>query len=205
MREVLNRATLNRWLQGDEDEHCEFKEARNSIDAHDVTEYCVALANEGGGHLVLGVTNRKPRRVVGSRACQNLQQEKRALLDRIHLRVDADEIDCDGKRVVVFSVPARPIGTPIQYRGRYLMRSGDALTSMTPERLQEIFAEAQPDFSAEICDGAKVSDLDGRAVRRFRSLWHRKSRIAALRAKWQNNCSEMQSFLTIVAESPLRP
>src|SRR5262245_4625519 len=162
-------------MQGKEDEHCEFKEARNQIDSHDLTEYCIALANERGGRLVLGMTNRKPRQAVGTQACRNLEETKQTLLQRIHFRVDVFEIEKDGKRVLVFNVPRRPIGTPLQYRGRYLMRSGEALTAMTPEQLQAIFAEEQPDYSATLGPGASLSDLDLAAIERFRSLWQQKS------------------------------
>ena len=43
----MNAAELKRWLQRREDEHCAFKEARSNIDTGDLTNYCVALANEG--------------------------------------------------------------------------------------------------------------------------------------------------------------
>lgn len=173
---MIDRATLDHWLARDENEHCEFKEARDSLDSHDLTDYCVALANEGGGHLVLGVTNRKPRQVVGSQACRNLGETKYTLLQRLHLRVEADEIDYAGLRVVAFTVPSRPRGSPLHYNGRYLMRSGESLVPMTPERLQAIFAEGQPDFSARVCPAATTADLHPAAIERLRSLWHRKSR-----------------------------
>ncbi len=170
-----DREKLEQWLQGREDEHCEFKAAKAQIDSHELTDYCVALANEGGGHLVLGVTDKMPRQVIGSQACQNLGQTKKALLDRIHLRVEVTELDYDGARVLVFGVPARPVGTPLHYNGRYLMRSGESLTAMTPEQLQSIFAERQPDFSALVLGGANIDDLDPTGIERFRTLWQRKS------------------------------
>src|SRR3989442_3337276 len=63
---------LNRWLEAPrEHERLEFKEAKTQYDTTKLFRYCVALANEGGGHLVLGVTDRTPRRVVGSQAFLN--------------------------------------------------------------------------------------------------------------------------------------
>src|SRR5262249_136758 len=67
------------------------------------------------------------------------------------------------------------VGTPLQYNGRYLMRSSESLVPMTPEQLQAIFAERQPDFSALVLSGATIDDLDPAGIERFRSLWHRKS------------------------------
>lgn len=46
---------------------------------------------------------------------------------------------------------------------------------MTPDQLQRIFAEASPDFSAEICASAQLDDLDPIAVDVLRQLWQRKS------------------------------
>jgi len=38
-----------------EHQQLEFKEAKSHFDQEKLRHYCVALANEGGGHLVLGV------------------------------------------------------------------------------------------------------------------------------------------------------
>lgn len=46
----------------------EFKEAGNQYDTRKLCRYCVAIANEGGGHLVLGIADKPPRAVVGSQA-----------------------------------------------------------------------------------------------------------------------------------------
>lgn len=54
-----------------ENEHIEFKEAKEQYDQDKLIRYCVALANEGGGKFILGVTNRRPRQIVGTKAFQN--------------------------------------------------------------------------------------------------------------------------------------
>ena len=61
-------------MQGKEDEHLEFKEATNHFHFGTLVKYCAALANEGGGRIVLGVTDKRPRKVVGSRAFKNLER-----------------------------------------------------------------------------------------------------------------------------------
>ncbi len=40
---------LPHWMAGKEDEHLEFKEAKNNFHFEKLVDYCVALANEGGG------------------------------------------------------------------------------------------------------------------------------------------------------------
>jgi hypothetical protein len=57
------------WRQSpSEHQRLEFKEAKMQFDNHRLCQYCVALANEGGGHLVLGVADRPPRLVVVTHA-----------------------------------------------------------------------------------------------------------------------------------------
>jgi len=51
-----------------ENAYLEFKEAKNNYDSDKLTQYCCALANEGGGKLVFGVTDKIPRTIVGSQA-----------------------------------------------------------------------------------------------------------------------------------------
>jgi ATP-dependent DNA helicase RecG len=166
---------LKKWLRSPENETLEFKQAARQFDSEKLTRYCVALANEGGGRLVLGVTDRPPRRITGTTAVTDIGRTKAQLLDRLHLRIDIEELQTPDGRVVFVHVPPRPIGRPIEYRGAYWMRNDDALVPMTPEKLQQIFAEAEPDFSAQTCENAAFSDLDIHAIETFRKLWHRKS------------------------------
>ncbi len=168
-------ADLRRWMESDEDEHLEFKEAKQRYDFGELVKYCAALANERGGKMVLGVTNKKPRSVVGTAAFQNLERTKAGITERLHLRVEAAGLQHTDGRVVIFDVPSRPIGYPINYKGAYWMRAGEDLVPMTQDQLKRIFEEAGPDFSAEICRGAMLRDLDAAAIEEFRARWMRKS------------------------------
>jgi ATP-dependent DNA helicase RecG len=56
------------------------------------------------------------------------------------------------------------------------MRGGESLVPMTPDMLKRIFAETQPDFSAEVCAGADLGDLDRRAIDLFRNRWAARAR-----------------------------
>lgn len=172
---------LEEWMKDDESEHLEFKAARNGYQKDKLFKYCVALSNEGGGHFILGVTDRKPRQVEGTNAFLNLAEIKHELLQGLHFRVDADDLTHPDGRVIVFSIPSRPIGTPRQFDGIYWMRSGESLVAMTPDKLRAIFDEDVPDFSAHICEGATINDLDENAIAEFRERWIRKSGREALR------------------------
>jgi ATP-dependent DNA helicase RecG len=173
---------LDQWMNASEDEHLEFKEARNHFEFEELVKYCAALANEGGGSIILGVTDRRPRMVVGSQAFQDLERTKAGLVQRLSLRVEAEALRHPRGRVLAFSVPPRPLGMPIPYKGAYWMRAGQDLVPMTPDQLKRIFDETGPDFSAETCDRASLAELDAQAIQRFRTLWRRKSGNAALDA-----------------------
>jgi len=166
---------LKKWIRLAESEHLEFKRAGRQFDSEKLTRYCVALANEGGGKLILGVTDKLPRQVAGTEAFPDVGKTQARLLDRLHLRIDVEEMVCPDGRIVIVHVPPRPIGRPVEYRGAYWMRSHDALVPMTPEKLEQIFAEAEPDFSARICKEATIDDLDHLAIEIFRKRWHRRS------------------------------
>lgn len=167
---------LEAWMQADsEDEHLEFKEAKSNYDFEKLVHYCVALANERGGKMILGVTDRKPRRVVGSSAFSTLERTKAGLFEALHLRTDAEEIAHPDGRVIVFHVPPRPLGKALEYKGTYYMRIGEELRGMTWEQLDAIARETTPDFSGETRAGADLSHLAPAAIQVLRDKWSAKS------------------------------
>jgi ATP-dependent DNA helicase RecG len=52
---------------------------------------------------------------------------------------------------------------------------------MLPDMLKRIFDEAGPDYTAEICSGAKLDDLDPASIEDFRNRWIQKSKNEKLR------------------------
>ena len=163
-----------------EDEHLEFKLATTRFDLDELFRYCVAIANEGGGRIVLGVSDALPRQVRGTQAHGNVQELKLQLFNGLHRRVEVEEVEHPDGRVLIVHVPSRPRGVPLEWHGSYLMRVGESLTSMTPDQLRRIMDEAVPDASALEVEGAILSDLDPALVEVFRRDWVRKSGNAAL-------------------------
>ena len=138
---------IDLWLNvKSEGQNLEFKEAKSQYDNKKLYQYCVAIANEGGGYFVLGVANELPRKVVGSRAFHNIVEMASKLFTAIGFRVDIEEVRHPDGRVVVFSIPSRPKGTAYHYEGAYLMRSGEQLVPMSEDQLRRIFAEGQPSW-----------------------------------------------------------
>jgi len=127
-----------------ETQNLEFKEAKNQYDNKKLYRYCVALANEGGGHLLLGIADKPPREVVGTSAFNNPVDMASKLFQAIGFRVDIQEVQHPDGRILVFIIPPRPRGTAYHYEGAYLMRSGEDLVPMSEDKLRQIFAEGQP-------------------------------------------------------------
>lgn len=119
----------------------EFKEASHQFDSKKLLSYCAALSNERGGLLILGVTDQQPRSVTGTQAFLNIEATEHKIYESLRIKVIAREILYDKKRVVVFQIPPRPPGVPVVYDGKYLMRAGESLVSMTPDTLRRIFDE----------------------------------------------------------------
>lgn len=171
----MTEAELRALIESPESSRVEFKSASGSFEFETLAKYRVALANEGGGAVVLGVTDQRPRRVVGTRAFKEPGRTAAGLYERLGHRVELKEHHYEGKRVLVVQVPARLPGTAWHYNGAYLMRAGDALVPMSDEQLRRIHQETGPDFSAEICQDASLADLDPAAIETLRQLWQRKA------------------------------
>ena len=167
---------LAAWLAVPEGPRLEFKEAKSKFDFDKLVAYCVAVANEGGGVILLGVTDRRPRRIVGTQAFTEPGRTEAGLHDRLARRIPVEEIITPEGRVLAVHVPARLPGTAWQINGRYLKRAGDELTAMDDEELRAIFAETGPDFSAQPSPGATLADLATTSIALFRERWSKKVR-----------------------------
>lgn len=167
---------LMQWLSEPEGLRLEFKEAKSRYDFDKLVQYCVALANEGGGKIILGVTDRRPRQIVGTAAFEEPGRTEAGLHSRLSHRIPVEELQLPEGRVLVVHVPGRLPGTAWQIEGRYLKRAGDDLMALGDMELKAIFAETGPDFSAELCPGAGLNDLAPAAIALFRERWAKKSR-----------------------------
>jgi len=166
---------FSRLLAAPEGNRIEFKSATGQYHFDKLVEYCVALANEGGGRIVLGVSDRRPREVGGTAAFAEPGRTEAGLSQRLHHRIPIEEFLHGNKRVLIVHVPSRLPGTAWQIDGRYLKRAGDDLAALSDLELRAIFAETGPDFSAEL-SSAPVSALSPTLLADFRQRWARKTR-----------------------------
>ncbi|MCH4073092.1 AlbA family DNA-binding domain-containing protein [Pseudoramibacter sp.] len=170
-------------LEAKEGEHIQFKEAKRRFDFGDAAKCCCALANDGGGKLVFGITDKRPRSVVGSEAFEQPERTRMGLMEKLKINIDFQIFHYDEKRVLVFDVKSRPIGLPVQYDGIAWIYEGDTLKPMPEDVRRNIYNETGVDFSGTICVGAEIEDLDETAIENFRSKWIEKSgnkQLAAL-------------------------
>lgn len=166
---------LQQWLLEPEGLRLEFKEARQRYDFEKLLKYCVALANEGGGTIVLGVTDKRPRCIVGTQAFDDPGRTEAGLHQRLGHRIPVEELRLPEGRVLVVHVPSRLPGTAWNVDGRYFKRAGDDLAPLSDHELRAMFAEAGPDFSAQPCPGATLIDLAPESIALFRERWTKKS------------------------------
>lgn len=167
--------TVPELLEAKEGEHVQFKEAKNRFDFGEAAKCCCALANNGGGKLVFGITDKRPRQVVGSLAFEQPERTRMGLIEKLKINVDFQLYDYEGKRILVFDVKSRPVGLPVLYEGVAWIYDGDTLEPMPEDIRRLIYDEIGTDFSGKICIGATIDDLDEHAIENFRIKWIEKS------------------------------
>ena len=161
--------TVEKLLEAKEGESIRFKEAKNRFDFGETARCCCALANCGGGKSVFGITDERPRQMVGSNAFNQPERTRKGLINKLKIMVDFQLYEYQGKRVLVFDVASRPLGLPVQVDGIAWWYEGDSLTPMPEEIRRRIYAEAGFDFSESICSAANLCDLDESAIEAFRN------------------------------------
>ncbi|MCD4665784.1 MAG: putative DNA binding domain-containing protein, partial [Bacteroidales bacterium] len=178
-----------KYLKESEDK-VEFKEAQNNFpwNGGSHTEqkerrkcylgYIVALANEGGGYLVLGMTNAEPHDVVGSDFAEGkIGALENAVYEKLGIRVHTEELfDNNGLRVVISTIPSRPHGRTLKFEGIPLMRTGDSLRNMSDEEVFRILSEQEPDFSAKTCPEFTLNDIDENAIAVLKEKYAKKQK-----------------------------
>ena len=172
--------TFNNLRYHHEDEVVEFKKAENNFDFDDLGKYFSALSNEANlrdkdfGWLVFGVYD-KTREILGTsykNGMKSLQKLKYDLsqhtTDRNTFR-DIYELEVEGRRVLMFQIPAAPRGIPMAWQGHFYARRGESLVALDMSKYEEIRRQTTGfDWSSQIVDGATIADLDEKAIKEAR-------------------------------------
>jgi ATP-dependent DNA helicase RecG len=113
--------------------------------------YCVAIGNEGGGYLVIGVANNG--HPVGTGAVLGGDTAHR-VYQKTGQKLYIQECRLKGERVLVIHIPSRTPGELLKYANAPLMRVGDSLEAMSDVEMKKVLLENDADWSADLCDSA---------------------------------------------------
>lgn len=138
------------------------------------------MRNVDHAWLVFGVNN-KTRAIVGSDYRQepvrlhSLKMQIAAETEPSITFRDIHELQTPQGRVVLFEIPAAPMGLPIGWKGHYYSRAGESLTSLGLDKQDEIRKQTRAtDWSAQVEPDATLADLDEKAVQAAREAFARK-------------------------------
>ena len=82
---------------------------------------------------------------------------------------DIYELKIEGKRVLMFQIPAAPRGIPMAWQGHFYARRGESLVALDMSKYEEIRRQTSDfDWSKQIVDGATIADLDEKAIKEAR-------------------------------------
>lgn len=201
---------LQALLDGDgENEIVEFKEARRAFDFGKLGRYFSALSNEANlkgndsAWLVFGV--RDDHKVVGThfrdnhRALQSLKKEVADKTTNRHTFTDIHDVEHSAGRVLLMEIPAAPQGIPVSWEGHYFGRDGASLGPLSLDEIERIRNQNRVcDWSAGICEGATLGDLDPEAISLARREFTTKNpRLANQINEWDDRTFLNKAKITI--------
>ena len=175
-----------------ESEVVEFKKAENSFDFDDLGKYFSALSNEANlrgldfAWLIFGYDEKKHEIVGtsyknGESALNNLKHDFAQHTTDGQTFREIVPIEVDGKRILMFKIPASPRNIVMKWKGIAFGRDGESLKPLNQSKMDEIRHQTpEPDWSAELVSNATIDDLDEVAIAKARKMFKKvHSRIPA--------------------------
>ena len=164
---------LDELLLNSENECVEFKKAENNFDVNILGKYFSALGNEANlknkqySWIVFGVDD-KTHKLINTNFYKdsNFNKLKKQISDNTTDNIgfiEIYELIKDNKRVIMFQVPAAS-GTPINWKGFPYGRSGETLIPLSPNKIEQIKATANYDWSRQVIEDATIDNLDKKAI-----------------------------------------
>ena len=165
---------LDELLLNSENECVEFKKAKNNFDIDILGKYFSALGNEANlknkqySWIVFGVDD-KTHELTNTNfySDNNFNKVKKQISDNTTDNIGFIEIyefTKYNKRVIMFQVPAAS-GTPINWKGFPYGRNGESLSPLAPNKIEQIKATANYDWSRQIIEEATIDNLDKDAIK----------------------------------------
>lgn len=175
-----------------ESEVVEFKKAENNFDFDDLGKYFSALSNEANlrgldfAWLIFGYDEKKHKIVGtsyknGESALNNLKHDFAQHTTDGQTFREIVPIEVDGKRILMFKIPASPRNIVMKWKGIAFGRDGESLKPLNQSKMDEIRHQTpEPDWSAELVSNATIDDLDEVAIAKARKMFKKvHSRIPA--------------------------
>ena len=181
------RLLFHSLIQHKESEVVEFKKAENNFDFDDLGKYFSALSNEANlrgfpfAWLVFGYDEKKHEIVSTSYKDGEgaLNKVKQDLTNNMSDGQTFREIIPDGKRILMFKIPASTRNIVMKWKGIAYGRDGESLKPLNQSKQDEIRNQTPYcDWSAEIVPNATLDDLDEVAIAKARKMFKKvRSRI----------------------------
>lgn len=188
-----NIEIFTRLWEHAENEVVEFKKAETNFDVDELGKYFSALSNEANlrerefGWIVFGVWDKK-HEIVGTSfkdgevALNKLKQDmSQHTTDGLIFR-EIIPLEVEGKRVLLFKVPATPRNIVMKWKGIAYGRDGESLKPLNQAKQDEIRQQPPiPDWTAQLVPNATIGDLDELAIATARIMYKKvhKSSIPA--------------------------
>ena len=183
---------FNNLVPHKENEVVEFKKAENNFDFDDLGKYFSALSNEANlrgldfAWLIFGYDEKKHEIVGtsyknGESALNNLKHDFAQHTTDGQTFREIVPIEVDGKRILMFKIPASPRNIVMKWKGIAFGRDGESLKPLNQSKMDEIRHQTpESDWSAELVPNATIDDLDEVAIAKARKMFKKvHSRIPA--------------------------
>ena len=174
---------LDELLANEENECVEFKRAKNDFDIDLLGKYFSALGNEANlknkqySWIIFGVDD-KTHDLIDTNFLydNNFNKIKKQIADNTTDNITFIEIYSiykDDKRVIMFQVPAAS-GVPINWKGFAYGRAGESLMPLASNKIEQIKATANYDWSRQIIYEATIDNIDKEAIKLAREQFKKK-------------------------------
>lgn len=177
------RQLFHSLIQHKESEVVEFKKAENNFDFDDLGRYFSALSNEANlrglpfAWLVFGYDEKK-HEIIGTSYKDGEGALNKLKHDFTNHTTDGQTfreiipVEVDGKRILMFKIPASPRNIVMKWKGIAYGRDGESLKPLNQSKQDEIRNQTPyRDWSAEIVPNATLDDLDEVAIAKARKMF----------------------------------
>lgn len=170
-------------IEHSENEVVEFKKAERNFDNDDLGKYFSALSNEANLHghdfawLIMGY--HEPSRTIIGTSFKDSEDGINKLKHDIAVNCtdgltfrEIVPIFVDGKRILMFKIPASPHNIIVKWKGIAYGRDGESLKPLNQSKMDEIRNQPpKSDWSAELVPNATLADLDELALATARIMY----------------------------------